>query len=329
MTARLLKNGFISFEQAELAGKPDGTPSPLRLAEILGYFGSVALFVATIALMVEVAISDDFLFGGIDNIPGGFVVLAGAVLLLAIGYRHTGHEGGAIKRAGGFTLAAGFGLWAIATNLLLLELDAADFTPLLIVVPIAAAAWWIYQRHESVPTQLVLFFAAVQVLNAALVLIQVNEWVSPQDQVIRLAVSGGAPEFEWLALVFGAGLGVAWIWFTNEGRFRPRNTGFAIGALYAGFQGIGLFGSDDGWIILFAAITGFVVYSGLTWRSSVLLGIGTAGLVIFIAMMISVLVDEVTAVSVALWFGIPGLVAVGYSLFSLEQLVQDTATDEA
>jgi len=328
MTARLLKNGFISFEQAELAGKPDGTPSPLRLAEILGYFGSVALFVATLALMVEVAISDDFLFGGIDNIPGGFVVLAGAVLLLAIGYRLTGHEGGAIKRAGGFTLASGFGLWAIATNLLLLELDAADFTPLLIVIPIAAAAWWIYDRHESVPTQLVLFFAAVQVLNAALVLIQVNEWVSPQDQVIRVAISGGAPEFDWLGLVFGAALGIAWVWFTNEGRFRPRNTGFVVGALYAGAQGLALFGSDDGWIILFAGITGFVVYTGLTWRSSVLLGIGAAGLVIFIIMMISVLVDEVTAVSVALWFGVPGLAAVGYSLFSLEQLDTVAATDD-
>ncbi len=328
MTARLLKNGFISFEQAELAGKPDGTPSPLRLAEILGYFGSVALFVATLALMVEVAISDDFLFGGIDNIPGGFVVLAGAVLLLAIGYRLTGHEGGAIKRAGGFTLASGFGLWAIATNLLLLELDAADFTPLLVVIPIAAAAWWIYDRHESVPTQLVLFFAAVQVLNAALVLIQVNEWVSPQDQVIRVVVSGGAPEFDWLGLVFGAALGIAWVWFTNEGRFRPRNTGFAVGALYAGAQGLALFGSDDGWIILFAGITGFVVYTGLTWRSSVLLGIGAAGLVIFIIMMISVLVDEVTAVSVALWFGVPGLAAVGYSLFSLEQLDTVATTDD-
>ncbi len=328
MTARLLKNGFISFEQAELAGKPDGTPSPLRLAEILGYFGSVALFVATLALMVEVAISDDFLFGGIDNIPGGFVVLAGAVLLLAIGYRLTGHEGGAIKRAGGFTLASGFGLWAIATNLLLLELDAADFTPLLVVIPIAAAAWWIYDRHESVPTQLVLFFAAVQVLNAALVLIQVNEWVSPQDQVIRVAISGGAPEFDWLGLVFGAALGIAWVWFTNEGRFRPRNTGFAVGALYAGAQGLALFGSDDGWIILFAGITGFVVYTGLTWRSSVLLGIGAAGLVIFIIMMISVLVDEVTAVSVALWFGVPGLAAVGYSLFSLEQLDTVATTDD-
>ena len=328
MTARLLKNGFISFEQAELAGEPDGTPSPLRLAEVLGYFGSVALFVATIALMIEVAISDDFLFGGIDNIPGGFVVLVGAVLLFAIGYRLTGQEEGAVKRAGGFTLASGFGLWAIAANLLLLELDAADFTPLLIAIPIAAAALWIYQRHESVPTQLVLFFTAVQVLNAVLVLIQVNEWVSPQEQVIRVAVTGGAPEFEWLALVFGAALGVAWVWFTNEGLFRPRNTGFAVGALYAGAEGLALYGSDDGWIILFAGITGFVIYSGLTWRSSVLLGIGTAGLVIFIMMMINVLVDDITAVSIALWFGIPGLAAVGYSLFNLEQLGTDTATDE-
>jgi len=59
--------------------------------------------------MIEVAISDDFLFGGIDNIPGGFVVLVGAVLLFAIGYRLTGHDEGATKRSGGLTLAAGFG----------------------------------------------------------------------------------------------------------------------------------------------------------------------------------------------------------------------------
>ncbi len=95
MTARLLKNGFISFEQAELAGKPDGTPSPLRLAEILGYFGSVALFVATIALMVEVAISDDFLFGGIDNIPGGGPTIKGVPAMKYIYDLYVKHEGGA------------------------------------------------------------------------------------------------------------------------------------------------------------------------------------------------------------------------------------------
>jgi hypothetical protein len=329
MTARLLKNGFISFEQAELAGKPDGTPSPWRLAEILGYFGSVALFIATLALMVEVALSDDFLFGGVDNIPGGFVTLAGAVLLAALGHRLTGHGEGAIKRAGGFTLAAAFGLWAIATNLLLLELDAGDFTPLLLVIPIAAAAWWIYQRHQSAPTQLVLFFTAIQVLNALLVLIQVNEWVSAQDQVLRVAITQSVPDMAWLALVFQAALGLAWVWFTNEGQFTPRNTGFAIGSLYAAVQGLSLFGSDDGWIILFAGITGFVVYGGLAWRSSVLLAVGAVHLIIFIAMMISILVDSVTAMSVALWFGIPGLAAFGYSLFSLDQMAKEAAEETA
>ena len=328
MTARLLKNGFISFEQAELAGDPDGSPSPLRLAEVLGYFGSVALFIATIALMIEVAISDNFLLGGIDNIPGGFVVLVGAVLLLAVGYRLTGHTDGAIKRSGGFTLASGFGLWAIASNLLLLELDAADFTPLLVVAPVAVAALWIYRRHKSAPTQLVLFFTAVQALNAVLVLIQVNEWVSPQDQVLRVAVSGSVPEVEWLGMVIQATLGIAWVWFTKEGWFKPRNTGFAIGALFAGAQGLSLFGTEDGWIILFAAITGIVIYGGLAWRSSVLLGIGAAGLLIFINMAIGILVDELTAISIAAWFGIPGLAAIGYALVSLDQMEkEETPTD--
>lgn len=328
MTARLLKNGIISFEQAELADKPDGTPSPLRLAEVLGYFGSVALFIATIALMIEVAFSDDILFGDIDNIPGGFVVLVGALLLLAVGYRLTEHGEGAIKRSGGFTLASGFALWAAATNLLLLELDAGDVTPLLVVIPVAAAAWWVYRRHESVPTQLALFAAAVQVLNAALVLIQVNEYITPQEQVVRATITGSAPDLEWLAQVFHVALGIAWVWFTKEGWTRPRNTGFGIGAAFAVVQGIGLFTSDDGWIILFAAITGLMIYGGLVWRSSVLLGIGAAGLTIFIAMMISVLVDEITPVSVALWFGIPGLVGIGYALFSLQQLEEQEATGD-
>ena len=327
MTARLVKNGFISFEQAELAGNPDGTPSPLRLSEILGYFGSVALFIATIALMIEVALSDDFLFGGIDNVPGGFVTLAGAALLFAVGHKLTDHGEGAVKRAGGFTLASGFGLWAIATNLLLLELDAGDFTPTLVAVPIAAAAWWIYQRHESVPTQLVLFFTAVQVLNALLVLIQVNEWQSTQDQLIGVVISGSAPEVAWLGFVFQVGLGLAWVWFANDGWFKPRNTAFAVGALYAGFQGLSLFGTDDGWLILFAAITGLVVYGGLAWRSSVLLGVGALGMIIFIMMLVTVLVDDVTAISIALWFGIPGVAALGYNLMSLEQMAQSDSAD--
>lgn len=320
MTARMLKNRIISFEQAELAGKPDGTPSPVRLVEILGYFGAVALFVATLALMFEVAFSDDFLFGGVDNIPGGFVVLAGAVILFALGYRFTSNDEGAVRRAGGFTLGAGFALWAIAINLLLLELDAADFTPLLVTIPIAAAAWWVWQRFESLPTQLALFFTAVQALTALLVLIQVVEYSTPEDQVLRIAISGGLPAVPWLALVFQVGLGVAWVWFTNEGWFHPRNTGFAIGALYAGIQGLNLFGTDDGWVILFALVTGLVVYGGLAWRSSVLLGIGAAGLAIFVWMVFTILVDEVTPTSIAVWFGIPGLAAVGYSLFSLQQM---------
>jgi hypothetical protein len=320
MTARMLKNRIISFEQAELAGKPDGTASPVRMTEILGYFGAFSLFVATIALMVEVALSDDILFGGIDNIPGGFVVLLGALLLAAIGYRLTGSAEGAAKRAGGLTLGAAFGLWAIAINLLLLELDAGDFTPLLVTIPIAAGAYWIYNRFESVPTQLALFFTAVEALTALLVLIQVVDYSNPQEQVLRIAISGSVPEMPWLALVFMCGLGIAWVWFTNEGWFHPRNTGFAVGSLYAAVQGLSLFGSDDGWVILFALITGFVAYAGLVWRSSVLLAIGAIHLVIFIFMIFTILVDDITPIAVALWWGIPGLAAVGYSLYSLQQM---------
>jgi len=327
MTARMLKKRIISFEQAELDGKPDGTPSPIRMVEVLGYFGAVTLFVATLALMVEVAVDDDFLFGGIDNIPGGLVVLAGSLILFALGHRLTANDQGAARRTGGFTLAAGFGLWAIAVNLLLLELDAGDFTPVLVAAPVVAAAWWAYQRFQSVPTQLALFAAAVQAMNALLVLIQVVEYADPQEQAIGVAISGSAPEMPWLALVFQCALGIGWLWFTNQGVLHPRNTGFALGSLYAGLQGVSLFGTDDGWVILFAAVTAVVVYGGVTSRSSVLLGIGAAGLAVFILMVFSILVDEVTPVSVALWFGIPGVAAAAYSLFRLTQLEAESVEE--
>jgi hypothetical protein len=50
-------------------------------------------------------------------------------------------------------------------------------------------------------------------------------------------------------------------------------------------------------------------------------------LIIFIVMLFTVLVDEVTAVSVALWFGIPALAALGYNLISLEQMAKSESTD--
>ena len=70
----------------------------------------------------------------------------------------------------------------------------------------------------------------------------------------------------------------------------------------------------------------FFVYGGLAWRSSVLLAIGAVHMVLFVWMVFTILVDEVTPVSIALWFGIPGVAAILYALYSLTQL--EAASDE-
>jgi hypothetical protein len=284
MTDRLVDDGFISFEQSELAGGTDGTLSPTRLTEVLGYLGAVAVFIATIALMFEVAISEDILFGGIDNIPGGLVTLVGAAIVGWAGWQFTGSNERAARRAGGFLLGSAFGLWAITVGLLLQDLDAGDFTPLILVVPIVAAAWFIWNRFQSVPTMLVAFVTVTQTVAAILVLIQVTEYTSPQEAIITTAITGSPPSADWIPAVIAVAVGGAWVWFTNEGRIRPRNAAFAVGTLYTAFNGLQLFGTADGWVVLFAGITLAVTWAGLTWRSSVLLALGVVHVIILIAM---------------------------------------------
>lgn len=320
MTDRLVEEGFISFEQAELAEGTDGTQSPVRLRETLGYIGAIGVFIATIALMIDVTVDvDNLLLGGIDNIPGGLVTVVGALIAGYAGYRFTGSDEGAVRRSGGFVLASAFGLWTIAVQLLLQDLDIDDFTPLVLVIPVAIAAWYIWDRFESVPTQLVVFAALVQVVNALLILVQIVDYRPPAEALLTSAITGSTPETPWFATLVLVAVGVAWVWATNEGFLRPRNTGFAIGALFAGFNGISLFATADGWIVLFAAITLAVLYGGLTWRSSVLLAIGAGGIIVFIIMLMTIMLDEVTTMQVTLWFGIPGLAALGYAAWSENQ----------
>lgn len=320
MTDRLVEEGFISFEQAELAGGGvDGTRSPVRIHEALGYLGAIAVFIATIALMVDVAVSADFLFGGIDNIPGGLVTLVGAAIIGWAGWQFTGSSEGATRRAGGFLLGSAFGLWAITVGLLLMDLDAGDFTPLIVVSPVVVAAWFIWNRFQSVPTQLVAFVTVTQVVSALLVLIQVTEYTSPQQTLAMTAITGSPPSPDWIPSVVSVAVGLGWIWFTSTGTIRPRNTGFAIGSLYAAFSGLTLFGTADGWVVLFAGITLAVLLGAITWRSSVLGAIGAIHVIILVQMVMSIVVDEMTAMQVALWFGIPGLLALGYALWAQQE----------
>jgi len=310
-----VRGGHISFEQAEgIIGRTGKAPvmGP-RAAEVLAYFGAVALVVATLVLAYDVAFGDTgiagLVFGSFDNLPGGLVALLGAAILLVLGTRFADHDAGAIRRSGSFTLLAGFGLASVAFGFLLYDLDLGDFTPLVRLLPVAVVALYVWQRSPSVPTQLALFATAVEAVSAILVLVQIEDPLEPSELILSAAL-GSMPNTQgWVSLVVGTALGLSWIWLGTTGRIRTRNAAFALGAFYAWISALQLFGTTDGWIALSTAIAVGFVWGATRWQSSVLGGIATVAVAVLIAQFISVLVDSPTTTTFVVAYGVPGVLA--------------------
>lgn len=318
MSDQAVRDGHISFEQAEgMAGRPGSAPpNGPRTAELLIYFGSIALAVATLVWTFDLTFGDGLLglfLGSIDNVPGGLLALAGAAILLFLGTRFADHGQGAISRAGGFTLLAGFGLAAVASNLLMYDLDLGDATPLVNLIPTALVAVYCYRVKPSVPTHLPLFFTAVGLLNALLVLAQVTEPADPQSMLATAAL-GGTPDVtgeSWLALLLGVALGLAWVWLGARGRLRTRNAAFFLGAVYAWAEGISLFGLNDAWVALSLVIAGAFVVGATQYGSSVLGAFATIATIVLILQFVTLIVEEPTVNTFIIAYGIPGILALG------------------
>lgn len=309
-----VRGGQISFEQAEAMEGSGGRPavSGPRTTEVLGYFGAAAVAVATIVLAVDVAFDDGFLsffLGTYDNLSAGAIALVGAALLLYLGTRFADSTAGAVRRSGGFTLFAGFGLATVAFAFLLADLDLADFTPLVRVLPTLAVGLYVWQRLPSVPTQLAMFLVAIDLVNALLVLFQLEDIFDPASTITQVAIGGNTEFNSWVSWLAGTALGIAWVWLGSTGRARPRNAAFVFGGLYAWTNGLLLFSTADGWIVLSIAIAAGFLYGAVTWRSSVLGAFGTLAVVTLILQVIDMTVDAPTANTFVIAYGVPGLLA--------------------
>ncbi len=310
-----VRAGHISFEQAEgIAGRSGMAPvrGP-RAAEVLGYFGAVALAVATLVLAFDTAFGDfeatDLLFGTFDTVPAGAISLAGAAILLVLGTRFAASTAGAIHRAGSFTLLAAYGLATVAFGFLLYDLDLGDFTPLVKVLPVAAVALYAWSRSPSVPTQLALFGTATQALTALLVLFQVQDALEPTDLILSLGLGTTPDTGGWVALAAGTALGIGWIWLGGTGRMRTRNAAFVLGGLYAWVESLQLFATADGWIVLSTLLAAGFAWGAARWQSSVLGGFATVAVITLIAQYISLLVDEPSPTTFVVSYGVPGVLA--------------------
>jgi hypothetical protein len=306
----------ISFEQSErLEGDPPPDPvGGTRTVEVLGYFGAIAVFVATVAAVIEVSLPTDpllgLLFGTFNNIQGGLVALLGALIVFGTGYRFADAEG-AVRRASAFLLLSGYLLAAAGFGLLLFDLDLGDATPLVVLIPSAAVALAGWRRLRSVPTQLALFVVAVSALSAILVLIQVEESLDPSAMALTAAL-GGTPDFgSWISQLAHAGLGLAWIWAGHSALIAPRNTAFFLGSAYALVFGLFLFGSADGWIVLSGGLVLAYAWLAMQWRSSVLGAIGAVAAIIAVVQVMTMVYDAPATIDFILWFGIPGGLALG------------------
>ncbi len=310
-----VRAGHISFEQAEgIAGRSGKarTTGP-RTVEVLGYFGAVALAVATIVFAVDTAFGDggaeQLIFGRFDNVPAGLIAMVGAAILLVFGIRFTGGSAGAVRRSGSFTLLAAYLLASVSFGFLLYDLDLGDFTPLARLLPVAAVAIFIWLRSPSVPTQLALFSTAVSAVNAILVLIQVVDPIEPNEMIMTAALGGTPDTGGWIALTVATALGVFWILLGGTGRLRTRNAAFVLGASYAFANSIQLFATDDGWTVLSVVLAAGFAWGAANWGSSVLGAFATVSVIALVAQFIAILVDSPTPTTFVVAYGVPGALA--------------------
>jgi len=322
---RLVEDGVISFEQAEgISGERHRLPdwAGPRTIEWLGYFGAAALFFATVVLVGDLVDAGNIdildILGGLNNVAGGIAALVGGALLLAIGWRFAKSTDGAARRSAGFMLLAGYGLAALASWLLLLDLDLGDFTPVVNVIPIIVVAVFVWRTAPSLPTQLALFSMVTQVVSSFLVLVQVTERTDLQSMVVGVAL-GGTPDVGrgWVPTMVAFAVGLLWIAMGSAGTLRPRNAAFVIGSLYAWVAAIELFASGDGWIVVSVLFTGLLVWMAVSRRSSVLGAIGAVSTFGLIGQVMSLFVDSPGTTTLELWFGIPGAAALGGALMLL------------
>jgi hypothetical protein len=309
--ARWVEAGVIGPEQGEailaleaLDGGPGGEPAGRRRAvvvEVLGYLGGVLALVAGFVLGAE---SWDRL--GHWGRVGVLAVVTGA--LLAAGWWLRGSGGQGLAR-----LASVLWLGAVAgfagVLAVLLDGDSSDALgdpSLWVAAGALGLAVGLYLLERRVLQQVALFAAVVATMVAG------GE---------RLGWSWETVEGYGLLV-----LGAAWLELGRRGVVAPRRTSEALGslALLSGPEALDTAGSGQGdwglWLGLGLAVA--LVVAGSALRRNVPLGIGAAGMVVFLGQVAGEHWRDLGAPLAILLVGL-GLVAAAVALARLRPVADD------
>jgi hypothetical protein len=259
--------GLISEDQATriIAFERSSPPEPSKrlplIAEALGYLGG-ALALIALFILAEQFWADLEVWGRLTLL--GVVTLA--LLIAGWSIRAASHE--AVDRLGGFLWAMaviGAGVWF---GLLAVEqFDTAEQTGFLIgslgALAISTSLWWL--RRKSLQ-HIVLFASLIAVSMAT-----VAQFDHAPDELYGLGL--------W-------GLGVIWLFLTWGGVLAPRRTAYAVGAVAALFGPQILIG-DRGWpLLLGTVVAAALLAASVSQRELVLLGLGAAGIFLFVPQLV-------------------------------------------
>ncbi|HEX2375673.1 MAG TPA: DUF2157 domain-containing protein [Actinomycetota bacterium] len=272
---RWVEAGVIGREQADAilalegaAGREPGGGRRAVVVEVLGYLGGGLALVAGLAIGAE---SWDQL--GYWGRVGVLAVVTAA--LLGAGWRLRGDAGRVLPRLAGVLWLAAVAAFA---GLLAVVLggrsgDAVDDPSLWVAGGSLVLAGGLYRLERRVPQQVALFVAGVATMVAA------------------------GHQFGWsLAMVEGGGLivlGAVWLELGRRRLVEPRRTSEALGGLglVIGSEALATMGPGAGkgfgqggwglWLGLGVAVA--LIVAGSALRRNVLLGLGTAAMVVFLA----------------------------------------------
>jgi hypothetical protein len=278
-----------AHEIASYESKRTGTSRIGRGTEAVAYLGTTLVLIALVVIAAEFW----------DRLmPWGRLTLSLVVtlVLLAVGLVLGRAEEPAISRAQIFAWFLAVTSTALAANVAVGELAGADSTDTLFWVSltalaVSAALWWWRQS--------VLQMVAMGVASGVTV-------------VALLSLVSGAPD--WAFGVSLAALGIAWLLMTWGGLLTPVRTSYvlaSVGILAIGFP-------DPGrlpWPLLGLAACLTLMAASVRLGENVLLGMGVAGLFLYVPVTVFEVFGDSLGVPVALL--IAGLVLLGVVIISV------------